>query len=335
MNEFFSMNEFYGNFNKDAFEVGALLYCPAINKSLVHNILNETFGNKYSICICLEDSISDNAVIDGENNIIELLNIINEKIKHNNFFIPKIFIRVRNYKQISKIFYLLNSNESIKFLTGFVAPKFSDNNADYYIGEIVKVNSISNKIIYLMPIIEDGLIFNNIERNYFLYNLKSKIDEIKKYILNIRIGGNDMCHNLGIRRNINQTIYDIKSISNILGDIYITFGRDYIISGVVWDYFGGIDDKWKEGLKKELELDVLNGFIGKTVIHPKQIEIVNESLKVDKTDFDDALRILHWSDENYSMVVKSNTCYERMNEIKTHSNWAKKIYIRSEIYGIK
>ena len=82
-----------------------------------------------------------------------------------------------------------------------------------------------------------------------------------------------------------------------------------------------------------MRLDKLNGFVGKTVIHPNQIPVVNEVLKVSKKDYQDALSILGWNQTNILQVSKS-VDGERMNEIKTHGNWALKMIILAEIYGL-
>ena len=81
-----------------------------------------------------------------------------------------------------------------------------------------------------------------------------------------------------------------------------------------------------------MKLDRLNGFIGKTVIHPKQIPVVNEMLKVTRKDYEDAKIILNW-DEDGLQVGKSSGG-ERMNEVRTHYNWAQKTMLLSKLYGI-
>ena len=86
-------------------------------------------------------------------------------------------------------------------------------------------------------------------------------------------------------------------------------------------------------MERETKLDKLNGFVGKTVIHPNQIPVVNEVLKVSKKDYQDALSILGWNQTNILQVSKS-VDGERMNEVKTHGNWALKIITLAEIYGI-
>ncbi len=100
----------------------------------------------------------------------------------------------------------------------------------------------------------------------------------------------------------------------------------------MWEYYNG--EHWKEGLLRELKEDKLCGFIGKTVIHPNQIAVVNEFYKVSKSDYEDAIRILGWDMNNPSFVSKNSTS-ERIDEYKTHSNWAQRIIYLSEAYGIK
>ena len=41
------------------YSVGALLYCPANKKTIVDSIINNRFGTKYSLALCLEDTIRE------------------------------------------------------------------------------------------------------------------------------------------------------------------------------------------------------------------------------------------------------------------------------------
>ena len=63
---------------------------------------------------------------------------------------------------------------------------------------------------------------------------------------------------------MDRTIYDLGPVAAILLDIVTAFGTEYVVSGPVWEYYAG--PGWEEGLRRELELDLLNGFTGKTVI---------------------------------------------------------------------
>ena len=77
-----------------------------------------------------------------------------------------------------------------------------------------------------------------------------------------------------------------------------------------------------------------NGFIGKTVIHPNQIPVVNEVLRVRREDYDDARQILNMASNTRVLVAKS-AAGGRMNEYKTHTRWAHKICTLAEIYGVQ
>jgi len=184
----------------------------------------------------------------------------------------------------------------------------------------------------MMPIFESPSLISLKERYNILYELKEKLDNISDLVLNIRVGGNDLCHMFGFRRHTDESIHNIKPIADILSDIMTVFGIDYVVSGPVWEYYNG--ENWDVGLSSELKDDILNGFIGKTIIHPNQIPIVNNAYLVNKTDYEDALSILNWSTDKNSLVSCSSS-KERMNEYKTHYNWARKIFLLSSIYGIK
>ena len=148
-------------------------------------------------------------------------------------------------------------------------------------------------------------------------------------ILNIRVGGNDLCHYFGFRRHVDESIHKIRPISNIFSDLVTVYGSDYVISGPVWEYYNG--PLWEKGIREEIKDDMLCGFIGKTVIHPNQIPIVNDSYKVAKADYIDAKNILNWNSS--ASLVAGSALNERMNEYKTHTNWAKKILHLAEYYG--
>ena len=166
-----------------------------------------------------------------------------------------------------------------------------------------------------------------------LVQIKAIVDSRKDRILNIRVGGNDFCNLFGLRRHEDQTIYDIGVIRDVLSDIINIFGSDYVVSGPVWEYFGqDLRGEWAEGLRREIELDRLNGFIGKTAIHPSQLPVIEKALRVRKRDYEDARKILAWTGENFA--VQKSASGTRMNEVKCHSRWARKIMALGETYGV-
>ena len=83
-----------------------------------------------------------------------------------------------------------------------------------------------------------------------------------------------------------------------------------------------------------MELDLLCGFVGKTVIHPNQIAVVNDCLKVSAADYQDACHILNWDPDSFQLVSSSAES-TRMNEYNTHFRWADRIVRLAQVYGVK
>jgi len=312
------------------YKVGALLYSPALNNKVADSIISERITRPYSLALCLEDTIADDSVEFAEKQLISTLRKLLDASRDKAFYMPMIFIRVRSCEQVLKLW--KNMNDSSRLITGFIFPKYSVGNADSYNGAMRTINSEADRPVYMMPILESRDIVEYSTRHTVLSDLKNKIDSVKDLVLNIRVGGNDFSNEFAARRHYDETIYDILPVSQLLGDILTVFSREYVVSGPVWEFFSSDNEEWKHGLRNELKLDKVNGFIGKTVIHPKQISVVNEALKVSHKDYEDAKIILDW-DETGLQVGKS-FAGERMNEVKTHINWAYKTITLAEIYGV-
>lgn len=315
----------------EKYSVGALLYSPALNDNIAQAVIEEKYSRPYSLAICLEDTIADDSVEKAEEQLCITIKQISDEYNIKKFYLPKIFIRVRSSEQMLRLYNRLDKYSHI--FKGFIFPKYTLSNADNYNNAIRKINEVSNKTVYMMPILESKDIINYLTRHRVLSDIKEKIDSVNEYVLNIRVGGNDFSNQFSTRRHYDETIYDILPVSQIFGDILTVFSREYVVSGAVWEYFSSNNDEWKTGMQNELKLDKLNGFIGKTVIHPKQIEVVNESMMISRKDYEDAKGILNWNKSG--LQVCKSFGGERMNEIKTNTNWAYKTLILSQIYGIK
>lgn len=311
------------------YSVGALLYCPANKESIADSIINEKFGQKFSLALCLEDTINDDFVTEAEHILIKSLNKIYNSYQKQPFCLPKIFIRVRNPEQINRL--TKNLKDCIELVTGFIISKFNSDNAQSYINEIIRANESVPKNIYMMPIYESSSIINLRNRIDILYSLKDSLAQIEDRVLNIRVGGNDLCHMFGFRRHSDESIHRIKPISDIFSDIVTVYGMDYVVSGPVWEYYAG--DNWESGLIQEIQDDKLCGFTGKTVIHPNQIPVINKAYQVSRSDFNDAKAILNWN-KNSNAFVSGSFANERMNEYKTHINWAQQTIFLAEAFGI-
>ena len=312
------------------YSVGALLYSPALNKKIGQTVLGGSLGNQYSLALCLEDTISPDLVETAELQLKESLRQLYEASLEQKIYLPKLFIRVREVGQIQRVFDLIRPYQNI--LTGFIFPKYTSVNAAAYNEAMFRVNAEAKKKLYMMPILESGDIIDFRHRAERLGEIKDAIDSVKDIVLNVRVGGNDFSNEFAARRHYDETIYDILPLGQLLGDILTVFSREYVVSGPVWEFFSSDNDEWEIGLRRELKQDRLNGFIGKTVIHPKQIPVVNEMLRVTSKDYKDAKAILNW--DSSGLQVGKSIDGERMNEVRTNYNWAKKIVLLSELYGI-
>ena len=299
------------------YKVGGLLYMPAFQKNIVQKIAENRLPCLTSAAFCLEDSIRDESLDEAEKSLQIILREL-EGLEN----LPLIFVRIRSPRHL-EIFHETIGSRS-KILTGYIFPKFDMSNADSYIKLAKEIN------LPIMPTLETNRVASLLTRRTELLSLKQALDEIKSIVLNIRVGVNDFCNLYGLRRNVNRTIYDLGIVRDVLIDILNVFARDYVVAGSVWNFFGG--NFWADGLKKELELDKANGFIGKSAIHPAQLPIIFDAMKVSKIDFDDANQILNWQSDSHGVIKSSDGSH--MNEIKCHLNWARKIKILGELYGV-
>ena len=299
------------------YKVGGLLYMPAFQKNIVQKIAKKKLPHLTSAAFCLEDSIRDESLDEAEAS----LKIILRELKGLEN-LPLIFVRIRSPRHL-EIFHEEIGSKS-KILTGYILPKFDMSNAGAYIQLAKEIN------LPIMPTLESNRVASLLTRRTELLSLKQALDEIKSIVLNIRVGVNDFCNLYELRRNVNQTIYDLGIVRDVLIDILNVFAKDYVVAGSVWNFFGG--KFWADGLKKEMEMDKANGFIGKTAIHPAQLPIIFDGMKVSKTDLDDAKLLLDWKSGTHGVMRSSDG--SRMNEVKCHLNWARRVKILGELYGV-
>ncbi len=226
-----------------------------------------------------------------------------------------------------------------------------------------KFNNKRTNVLYGMPILESKRVIYKESRIDELLKIKSILDKYKKYILNVRIGATDYQGLYSLRRGVDNSIYDIGVVSDCIYDIINIFSRadnEYVISGPVWEYFNSNDqnrvlkpmlrktpfmenegkdgiikrkhylEKYVDGLIEEVILDKANGLVGKTVIHPTHIKIVNALYTVTQEEYEDALEILQSNEGGVNKSKYNN----KMNESKPHFNWANKIMKRAYVYGV-
>jgi len=154
-------------------------------------------------------TIADAFVTQAETILISSLQKIEAARQKSHFYLPKIFIRIRRPEQIVHLYQKAGNARGL--ITGFIAPKFSPENAGRYIDEIVNLNQTAASPVSLMPVLESPSLIDLRTRCDMLYSIKDKIAPAAELIPNIRVGGNDLCHAFGLRRQKTQAIQEILS----------------------------------------------------------------------------------------------------------------------------
>ena len=288
----------------DYYELGGTLYVPILQKNLEPILKREKYPFLKSIVICLEDST---ALCDLEKGMEKLEKILSV-FKQTDL---KVFIRARGSKNLKEILKFKN----IELVDGFALAKFDTTNIAEYLSIFIENNKF-----YIMPILETKDVFNSVKLN----NILNELLAFKDRILVLRIGGEDILSMLNMMRDCSKTVYEIMPLYLVLSTILNTFKPDgFNISSTVYTCFDSLDV-----LDKELVSDKEHQIFNKTSIHPKQVELIQESYKVTKSELLIANKLL---DEDSAIFSYNNKMYEKT----THSNWAKAIVKRYKNYGVK
>lgn len=307
--------------------LGATLYMSSLRGSLLQDLLKT---DSTSVVICLEDAISSTKVAAAELNVIQLFEQLDTISKLNVEFLqklPLIFLRIRSFTQFKRLL----SNTNFIGLCGFVFPKFTSESGASYFSELQAYNNNFHRKFYGMPIIETQNVIDKQTRLNELIAIKNALEPYKQLVLNIRIGGTDFSGIYGLRRDKFHTIYDLAVIKDCISDIINIFKlEDYVISAPVNEYYHFEAPLEDYGFYKEILLDKMNGLIGKTAIHPTQIELVNSLMVVSKEEYLDAKAILSSSEDGVIRSLYRN----KMNEIRPHTKWARNIMELSRITGV-
>lgn len=336
--------------------LGATMYMPG-TKDFAPKILSGAMPGLTTIVLCFEDACPEELVPAAEENVHKLLDTVSSAVEDGTLDkenVPLIFVRIRNLDQFKHFGENLTAHQ-VKSLCGINFPKFNAENGNDYFAYLKTLNERFGEILYGMPIIEDPEVAYKETRMTELVGIKKIMDEYHELVLQVRVGGTDFSSVFGVRRGVDYSIYDIMTVRECLSDIVNVCGRnnDYVISGPVWEYFRapkelmfedlpkhGFEDYLMkrlpivnneiDGLLREVILDKANGFVGRTVIHPTHVKFVNALMAVTKEEYDDACMVLGCKAGG---VVKGSGA-NKMNEIKPHTNWAKKIVNRARAFGV-
>lgn len=338
------------------FCVGGALYMPA-TKDFAKSIITNRFPGLTSMVMCFEDAIAEEDVPAAEDNVLQVLSTLQDAMDKGQLAqedLPLVFFRVRSLEQFQRFGGKLKP-EWAHLIAGFVFPKFNARTGDAFFSHLVKLNEQMGEVLYGMPILEGVEIAYKETRTDELVRVRQILESYIDLVLNVRVGATDFSSCFSVRRGIDYTIYDILTVRDCLLDILNTFSRnnDFILSGPVWEYFAAnkrmkfdapkeitekslltrepIINDAIDGLLREIILDRANGFIGKTIIHPSHLAYVNSMLAVVEEEYLDACQILG---ARGGVVKGEGQKSNKMNEIRPHTSWAKKIVKRAAAYGV-
>ncbi len=291
------------------YALGATLYMPATRDDILDVVFGEKIPELRSLVVCLEDAV---ALIDVETALVNLRNVLtriqDRGGRPDNG--PLLFVRPRD-AAMAKI---LNDWPLMTHVDGFVVPKLSLQSLASW------EDAVTNPELALMPTLETPEVFNPTAMVELGQALKANLGE---RIIALRIGGNDLMGCLGLRRNPAMTLYGtpmgyvIPMLAGVMGS------QGFALTAPVFEQLATPDI-----LEQELALDISNGLVGKTAIHPSQVNIIQNAFRVSLEDLNCARMILN---SVAPAVFKYN---DAMCEPATHYKWATHIMERAKWHGV-
>lgn len=336
--------------------LGATLYMPANHPDVGKRLLQALSNGSTSAVVCLEDAVPDPDLEAAESNLVAQLTELADA--GDQTAVPLVFLRVRTGAQVAELMRRLGRAAGV--LTGFVLPKFTAANGEEWLEAVAQAGVVGGNRLYAMPVLEGPEVLYPEHRHGELAGVRALLATRRDLLLNVRIGGTDLCGLLGLRRASDETIYDLAPLRDCIGDIVTAFSREggrHVISGPVWEYFTPRPRIWKpqlrqglferydatgsdlrrrligrhlDGLIAEVLLDRAHGLVGKTVIHPTHVRAVNALSVVDYEEFIDAHQVLDGQEGGVSASDYGN----KMNERKPHRLWAERVLRRATAFGV-
>lgn len=283
----------------DAYRIGASLYIPATNAKLGSALRGAQFSDVRSLIACTEDAVAE---ADLPRALAQLRSILPTLPPRSSG--PLRFIRPRNVEVLEQLLAM----RGVDRVHGFVIPKADTSSLPAY------ERLLAGSEYWVMPTLETSEVIDVLgQRELRLYLQTSAI---KRNVLALRIGGNDLLRMLAMKRARGITIYETP-IGILIQQLVLSF-RPYgfQLTAPVFDF---VDDE--QTLIRETQADVAMGLIGKTAIHPNQVALIERALSVSEDDLRAAREILAAN----SAVFKFNGA---MMEATVHMPWAQTILAR-------
>ncbi|AYC41630.1 MULTISPECIES: HpcH/HpaI aldolase/citrate lyase family protein [Streptomyces] len=335
--------------------LGATLYSPATRPRLADDIVKQAGLGVVSMVLCLEDSIGDEDVPAGEENLVRQFTDLADRAVD----LPLLFIRVRHPEQIPDLVRRLGP--AVRLLSGFVLPKFTEERGIPFLEALSVAEAASGRRLFAMPVLESPELLYRETRVETLEGIARAVDKYRDRVLALRLGVTDFCSSYGLRRAPDMTAWDVQIVASVIADVVNMLGRadgtGFTVTGPVWEYFRVQERMFKpqlrrspflegqaeelrealiehamDGLLREITLDQANGLLGKTCIHPSHVLPVHALSVVSHEEFSDAQDILR-PERGGGGVLRSQYT-NKMNEVKPHRAWAERTMLRAEVFGV-
>ncbi|MDR1604909.1 MAG: HpcH/HpaI aldolase/citrate lyase family protein [Gracilibacteraceae bacterium] len=321
------------------FAVGALLYTPATDRRVAEMVRRPPWPGLTALGLCLEDSVGEAERRAARKNLIRQVRRIARLAAQGELppdKLPLIFVRVKDHAMLQELqpFFL----EAAPVLAGVILPKVNLARLQVYLPLVAEINRQTASTFYVMPILEDVEIAAAAERLFLLRGLRDLLDQYYPYVLNIRIGATDCCGLYGLRRAVDTPSGRLALLSAYIADITRIFALydRYTISAPVWEYFpqeaSASAAPELSGLLAECHLDLQNGLMGKTAIHPAQLLPIQAMHAVEWETYTDAAEISEAAESARGVFASAGR--NKMNEPKPHELWARRIMKQAAIYGV-
>jgi citrate lyase beta subunit len=284
--------------------MGASLYIPATHKHLMEVADGARLEQARSLIFCTEDAIAEHELDAALFNLGTVLAAMRRERT------AQRFVRVRNAEVMARVLAMPGADK----LSGFVIPKATRANLPAYLALVRDTRHL------LMPTLETAEVFDDAE----MQQLRRYLDTpaVRGRILALRIGGNDLLALLGLRRPRSMTIYRTP-LGPVIARLVTTFRpHGFVLTAPVFEHLD-----LTELLDQEVAEDLAYGMVGKTAIHPSQIDLIEQHYKVKPHDLDAAIAIL---DQDSPAVFRM---HHSMCEVATHRAWAERTVMQSTLFG--
>ncbi|MEU3511735.1 HpcH/HpaI aldolase/citrate lyase family protein [Streptomyces longwoodensis] len=342
--------------------LGATLYSPATRPRLADDVVKQRANGVVSMVLCLEDSIGDEDVPAGEENLVRQFADLDGRTAGEggpDVDLPLLFIRVRTPEQIPDLVGRLGP--AVRLLSGFVIPKFTGERGIPFLEALALAEAACGRRLFAMPVLESPELLYRESRVETLEGIFRAVDKYRDRVLALRLGVTDFCSSYGLRRAPDMTAYDVQIVASVIADVVNMLGRadgtGFTVTGPVWEYFRVPERMFKpmlrhspflegqavelrerliehamDGLLREITLDHANGLLGKTCIHPSHVPAVHALSVVSHEEYSDAADILR-PERGGGGVLRSQYT-NKMNEVKPHRAWAERTMLRAEVFGV-